>query len=157
MKNKNIKHINKIAAVFMLLFVTACSSSLVIQHVDYSQPLETVLHPNSKGVVNDVRQGLSFNVKPLQYAETKDTTSVTVSDIHVIRGTDGYYYVTAPGFKDVYIMAPAESKLETKKKVLVSQSGLTNPAFNQRKPYIELLDNGNVYNLTKDGLQGKQK
>lgn len=141
----------------MLLFMTACSSSLVIQHVDYSQPLETVLKPNNQGLVNDVRHGLSFNIKPLQYAETQDSSSVTVSAVHLIRGTDGYYYVTAPGFKDVYIMAPAENKLVTKKKVLVNKNGLTNPAFNQRKPYIELLANGNVYQLNKDGLKGNQK
>jgi len=142
----------------LLLFVTACSSSLVIKKVNFAQPLESVLTPNNNGMVKDVRDGLKFNVMPLQYAETKDTSSVTTQDVHLIRGHEGYYYVTAKGYKDVFVMAPSDGTLKLKKKIHINDQGLQNPAFNQRAPYIQLLNGSSAsYDLTKDGIKGKEK
>lgn len=156
-KKSRLNLLGKIMTAALLLFVTACSSSLVIKKVNFAQPLETVLTPNNKGIVNDVRDGLKFDVMPLQYAETKDTSSVTTKDVHLIRGHEGYYYVTARGFKNVYVMAPSDGTLKLKKKIHISDQGLQNPAFNQRVPYIQLINGSSSYNLTKDGIKGKEK
>ena len=37
--------------------------------------------------------------------------------------------------------------------ILVNETGLSNPAFNQRSPYIELLDDAKTYKLTFEGIQ----
>jgi len=156
--NARLNLLGKIMTAAMLLFVTACSSSLVIKKVDFAQPLESVLTPNSKGIVQDARIGLKFNVMPLQYAETKDTTSVTTQDVRLIRGHAGYYFVTARGFNDVFVMEPSDGTLKLKKKIHITDQGLQNPAFNQRTPYVQLLDGSSAsYNLTKDGIKGKEK
>ncbi len=150
-----VASISKLLAVLSLLFVTACSSSLVLKNVNYAQPVESVLQPDASGVVKDMRYAVSFSVKPLIQSEfgKKDTTVQQNQEIHIIRGHDGFYYVTAPGFKNVYIMAPGDGTLKTKKKVLVDENGLNNPAFNQRDPNIQLVDGSNTYTLSQKGLQ----
>lgn len=149
-----VTSISKLFAVLSLVFVTACSSSLVIQNVNYAQPVESVLKPDANGMVKDMRYAVSFDVTPLLKSETaKGSETMSVQEVHVIRGHEGFYYVTAPGFKDVYIMAPGDGTLKTKKKVLVNKDGLSNPAFNQRNPVIQLVDGSNTYSLTIKGLQ----
>lgn len=132
-----------------------CKQSLVISKVDYSQPIETVLQPNEEGVVTDVQHGLSFNVLPLQHAETKDSSSVTTEQLRLIRGKEGYYYITSAGYKHVYVMAPERGTLKLKKKILIREEGIAQPAFNQRNPYVQLLnrETGENYALTVDGVQ----
>jgi len=128
---------------------------MVISRVDYSQSIESVLTPNQNGMVEDVQHGLKFNVKPLQYIETQDTSSVTTDQIRYIRGAEGFYYITAPNYKNVYVMAPEKDKLKLQKKINVSDSGITKPAFNQRSSYIQLLDrsSGNSWKLNAEGIQ----
>ncbi len=156
-KKTRLNQVRNLITVVSLLLLTACSSSLVIKNVDFAQPIETVLTPNSKGVVNDVRDGLTFDAMPLQYAETKDTSSVTIPAIRMIRGHDGYYFITAKGFNNVYIMAPSNGTLKLHKKILITKEGLSSPAFNQRMPYVQLIDGSSAsYDLTKDGIKGKQ-
>lgn len=138
-------------AGFMLV---GCKQTLVINKVDYSQPVETVLEPNAEGQVTDVRNNISFNILPLQYKETKDTTSVTTKEIRMIRGKEGFYYMTAPGFQHVYVMAPEKGSLKLQKQVQINKEGLKEPAFNQRNPYVQLLNKstGETYALTKEGI-----
>ncbi len=148
---------NKILIVALILSfaVMGCRHSMVISKVDYSQPIETVLEPDEKGVVNDVQNGMAFNVLPLQYAETGDSTSVTIDRIRMIRGSEGYYYITAEGYKHVYVMEPEKSSLKLKNKIEVSEEGIQNPAFNQRNKYVQLLNRktGEYYALTFKGKQ----
>lgn len=150
---------NKIAALLVIAAITAvgCSQSMVISKVDYSQSIESVLKPNENGMVSDVQHGLQFNIKPLQYAETQDTSSVTVEEVRYIRGQEGYYYITAPHFNHVYVMAPEKGNLKLKKKLTVTESegGLQKPALNQRTNYIQLLnrETGESWKLTAKGIQ----
>jgi len=149
--------------VTILMFVSAlglvgCKQSMVISKVDYSQSIESVLVPNDQGMVEDVQHGLKFNVKPLQYMETQDTSSVTVRQVRYIRGSEGYYYITAPDFKNVYVMAPEKNKLELENKIKISDSGIPKPAFNQRSSYIQLLNrnNGESWQLKPNGIKKEQ-
>lgn len=125
--------------VMSALFI-GCKQSMVISRVDYSQSIETVLTPNEQGIVKDVQHGLTFNIKPLQYMETQDTSTVTTNEVRYIRGKEGFYYITAPGYKNVYVMAPEKGKLKLEKKLAITESGLEEPAFNQRQQYIQLLN-----------------
>lgn len=141
--------------VLILLAVTACSSSLVIQKVNFSQPVETVLNPDSKGIVHDRAQGLDFSIMPLQYAETQDTSSVTTEKVRLIRDKEGYYFITANGYKNVYVMKPQAGEMKLHKKIHVSDEGIMHPAFNQREPNVQLIDRGNnaTYSLNENGIK----
>lgn len=142
-----------------VLIISGCKqSSMVISKVDYSQPIESVLTPDEEGVVEDVKHGLKFNMLPLQYMETQDTTSVTTSELRLIRGSEGLFYITAPTYRHVYLMTPKESALEFRKKMRISEIGLNQPAFNQRDGYVELVSRatGERYRLTPDDMEKEE-
>jgi len=42
-------------------------------------------------------------------------------------------------------------------KIFISEFGLQAPAFNQRNPYIELVDGSNKMNLSNQGIEGGAK
>lgn len=138
---------------------TGCKQTMMISDVDYSQPIETVLQPNEEGMVSDVQHGISFNIFPIHYAETGDSTGVTNREIRMIRGQEGYYYITASGYQNVYVMAPEKSSLKLKNKVKITEAGIAQPAFNQRNPYVQLLnrETGENYALTAEGVRQLDK
>jgi hypothetical protein len=121
--------------------------------------VESVLTVDAKGSVEEARYNMIFNVKPLMFEETADSVHVGGVEIRIIRDMDGYYFVTAPKFKSVYVFASDEGKLKLANKILISEKGIASPAFNQRSPHIQLL-NGKEKPvlLSKDGIQqGGQK
>lgn len=129
----------------ILLSATACSPSLVLQNVDYSQPLESVLVPDSDLNVQDQRYAVKFSIAPLLAEENMTETD----EIRMIRNRAGFYFVTASGFNNVYVFTPGESVLELVEKLFITENGLSQPAFNQRETYIELIDRntGETFNL----------
>ncbi len=131
--------------VALLVGAAACGPSLVIQNVDYSQPVESVLTPDSDEMVHDQRYAIKFSISPI--LEEEGVSSV--DEIRLIRNREGYYFVTAAGFMNVYVLKAEESELELSKKIEISGDGLGQPAFNQRDTYIELIDmeTGATYNL----------
>lgn len=145
-------------AVTAVLLVAGCKQSMVISKVDYSQSIESVVTPDENGVVEDGRHGLKFNIKPLQYAETQDTSSVTTDQVRYIRGQEGYYYITAPNYKNVYVMASEKGTLKLKKKLEVSESGLVKPAMNQRATHIQLVNlaSGESWKLNPERIKKEQ-
>lgn len=138
----NSKLHQKMWSILVLAALTfiGCKQSMMIQQVDYSQSIESVLTPDEDGMVTDAKHGLSFNIKPIQYSETQDTSAVTTSEIRYIRGEKGYYYVTAPNYRNVYVMQPGEGTLELKKKLNISENGIKNPALNQRGNHVQLVN-----------------
>lgn len=144
-----------IFAAALVLFTMGCKQSMVISEVDYSQSVESVLEPDENGMVEDLQHGIKFNIKPLQYAETEDTSSVTTEEIRFIRGQEGYYYITAPDYSHVYVMSSEEGKLKLKEKHAISEGGLESPAFNQRMSHIQLLnrETGETWQITPDGVE----
>jgi hypothetical protein len=72
--------------------------------------------------------------------------------VRIIRDYQGYYYVTSPGFKHVYIFTGANAKLSLKKKVLIAEQGMQKPFFNRRDQGVELVANGQAYRLNKKGI-----
>lgn len=139
--------------ILAMLVLQGCKQSMVISKVNYAQPIESVLTPDEDGNVKDERYGLEFNMLPLQYAETQDTTSVTTSELRYIRGKSGLFYLTAPTYQHVYLMMPREGELELEEKFLISETGIDKPAFNQREDFIQLVNRstGDSYRLTREG------
>jgi hypothetical protein len=145
----------------LVVLFTGCSP-FMLRPVDFSWPIEVAVKPDGKGNVQVARYQVSFNAKALLFVELQDSVSVTKHMLHILRDHDGYYYITAKGFKNVYVFEPCEGALKLEKKILVSEKGLEAPAMNQKTPYVQLVNENNENEapvvLTKDGiLEGGKK
>lgn len=143
-----------IFASAVLLFYAACSS-LTLEPANFSWPIESVLPVDAKGNVFEARNSIEFNTKPLFAEEFRYSTAYMGKEIRLIRDKQGYYYVTAREFKNVYVFREAEGMLVLQNKIPISETGIVNPAFNQRNSYIELVDGNNKkLGLTHEGIEG---
>jgi hypothetical protein len=119
--------------------------------------VESALTVSSANTVEETRYGVTFNVAALAAEEFGDTAALNGETIHVLRSAGGYYFVTGPRFEHVYVFTPGEHCLTLESKVRVKEerengrNGLTNPAMNQRPPYVELLDDGGFRILLSSG------
>jgi hypothetical protein len=61
----------------------------------------------------------------------------------------------------VYVFASSEGALKLEKKILINEKGLEAPAFNQKAPFIQLINEKNENEppvlLSKSGIQGGEK
>ena len=139
----------------LFLFFAACSS-LVLKPVDFAWPVESVLHVNDEGFVKEDRHTLFFNAKVLFLEETGDSTAYLDKDLRIIRDTEGYYFVTSQNFKNVYVFIGIDGELNLDNKIEISETEkMSNPAFNQRLPYVELVDNGKKTLLSNEGIESE--
>jgi hypothetical protein len=118
----------------------ASCSSLTIQGVDFGWPVESVLTVDSNNRIEERRYGVTMRIAPIAEAEFKDSTGLLGSEVRLLRSTEGFYFLTAKRFKNVYVFAPGVSELTLRSTILVATDGLREPAMNQRPPYVELLD-----------------
>jgi hypothetical protein len=142
--------------VCVLAIILAGCSALLLRPVDFSWPIEVALKPDGKGNVKESRYKVSFNVKALLFEELQDSVTVTKHTLHILRDQAGYYFITAKGFKNVYVFGQGDGALKLENKIFISEKGLEAPAFNQKLPYVHLI-NENKENevpvvLTKDGI-----
>lgn len=141
----------------IILALSIGCSQLTLEPADFAWPIETVLDVDDEGFIQESRYSFSAYVSPLFIAETQDSSAFKNSSVRIIRDQDGYYYMTSSGFTNVYLFAADDGKLVLYKKLFVSEFGLELPAFNQRKPYIELLD-GEQHKvfLSSEGIKGEE-
>jgi len=152
-------HMKAHAAIFvtslsfiLAAFLVAGCSSLTLGPANFSWPIENELRADPNGMIQEDRYRISFNVKPLLYEETKDSVNVAGRLIDIIRDAQGYFYLTGPQFKNVYVFRQDEDFLVLENKISVSENGLSSPGFNQRNLYIELVNgNDKPLMITKDG------
>lgn len=149
---------NRLTHAFLGLLIVGVASacnSFVVENVNYSQQLESVLVPDENGTVSDVRHGISFNVKSFKEQEfgASDSTK-QIREIRLIRNADGFYFITANQFKNVYVMEPGKGSLILKNKINVSESPLKDPAFNLRDSGVQLVmrDSNEVVELNERGI-----
>lgn len=143
-----------ITLVFIAFLILSGCSSLTLKPGDFSWPIESRLDVDGKGIVQDQRYSFSLNVKELLFTETQDSVNVSKHTLRMIRDVKGYYYITAPKFKNVYVFEQTEGGLQLVNKILVSQKGLGDPAFNQRGQNIQLVsEKESPVLLSKDGIQ----
>ncbi len=149
-----MKVIKYLVPLAFVLF--ASCSSLVLKPADFSWPVESVLKADNNGNVSIQRYSISFNVKPLFFKETGDSTAFQTEPIRVIRNMKGFYFMVANNFKNVYVFNVKDGAFRLDKKIEISKkTGIDNPAFNQRTPYIELVYGQNAdqkINLTESGM-----
>lgn len=143
----------RLALVFLSLFLITACSTLSLQPADFSWPIETVLPIDDNGMVSEDRYTFSFNTKPLFFEEVQDSMAYRGKDLRMIRSADGFYFITANSFKNVYVFSPGEAALNLENTIFISEFGLVNPVMNQRPPYIELVDGQVTLYLSKDGIE----
>lgn len=145
-----------ILSIILLSLIAACSV-LTLQPANFSWPLESVLSIDDDGNVADDRYALEFNTIGMFYDEFQDSLGYKDQELRLIRDNQGLYFLTAQNFKNVYVFRADEGKLVLSNKIFISEFGLQAPAFNQRNPYIELVDGNNKMNLTSQGIEGGAK
>lgn len=140
-----------------LLFLPSCSS-LTLERVDFGWPVESVVTVSGSNTIEDVRYSVAARVTGLAMEEFQDSTALHGARLRLLRSTEGYYFVTGPRFKHVYVFSPGPSTLVLNRAIQVSEAGLRNPALNQRPPYVELLD-GDTFRtlLTSDDIVEAKK
>ncbi|MDZ7806869.1 MAG: hypothetical protein U5K71_07115 [Gracilimonas sp.] len=150
-----INRITQTLLGLLLITVASACNSFVVENVDYSQQLESVLVPDENGNVTDVRHGISFNVNALKEQEfgASDSTK-QIREIRLIRNADGFYFITANQFTNVYVMEPGKGSLKLKNKIKVSESPLEDPAFNLRTSGVQLVmrDTNEVVEMNERGI-----
>lgn len=141
------RQLSTISAITLLLILSGCGSSLIIENVDYAQPLESVLVPDSNNEVHDQRYALRFTISGILLREGVEG----VQEIRLIRDQAGLYYLTAAGFSSVYQFTPEQGSLKLMNRIAIPGDVLQQPALNQRGSYIELVDtsNGRTFNLSE--------
>ncbi|HWR98011.1 MAG TPA: hypothetical protein VN317_06270 [Candidatus Methanoperedens sp.] len=132
------------------LVLSGCA--LTLRPVDFSWSYESVLTAGPDGVVKGEPKTIAFNARPLFREELGQAGPVEGRTVRIIRNDEGYYFITAPGFKRVYIYRGGEAKLWLTEKVLIDKKGMEKPFFNRRDRGVELVANGKAYLLNKDGI-----
>ena len=143
--------------IMIIPFTLIGCSTLQLKPADFAWPVESVIHVDNNGKAFDDRYSLTFNAKPLFLEEAGDSLAFVNKDLRVIRDTLGYYYITGNNFKNVYVFTMAEGAFNLDEKIQISETGITDPVFNQRPPYIELVVGDKQYFLSNKGIENKEK
>lgn len=145
----------------IIAFIIAGCSSLTLRPANFSWPIEIAVTPDVDGTVKIPRYQVSFNSKPLLFEELQDSIYVTNRMMHVIRDQNGFYFITAKDFKNVYVFNQDEGALKLESKIQVSENGLEAPAFNQKGLSVQLVneqkENEPAILLSNDGIQEGEK
>lgn len=146
----------KYMIILTAIILTGCSS-LRLAPADFSWPVESVIRVDDNGMAKEDRYALSFNAKPLYFEETGDSLAYLDRDLRVIRDTLGYYYITGNKFKNVYVFTMGDGAFNLYNEIQISETGISQPAFNQRPPYIELVEGDKQYLLSNNGIEKEKK
>ncbi|MFC2094007.1 hypothetical protein ACFLSH_00120 [Bacteroidota bacterium] len=140
----------------LLVFATACST-LKLEHANFAWPVESVIAVDENGKVSDDRYSIIFDTRALFFEETEDSSAYAGKKLRMLRDTNGYYFITAEKFKNVYVFQMNNGAMVLNNKIFISELGMENPALNQRAPYIELIDGGKSLYLTINGIDRNKK
>jgi hypothetical protein len=152
------ENMNKLKYILILTAaVLAGCSTLRLSPADFSWPVESVIHVDDNGMAKENRYAISFNAKPIYYVETGDSLAYLDRDLRVIRDTLGYYYITGNKFKNVYVFTMGDGAFNLYNEIMISENGIKDPVFNQRPPYIELIEGNKQYYLSNNGIEKKEK
>jgi len=144
-------------ASILLILITAACSVLTLQPANFAWPLESILPVDDNGKISEDRYSVEVNTVGLFFEEFQDSLSYKGKEIRMIRDNLGFYFITATTFKNVYVFKAEEGKLLLENKIFISEFGMQAPAFNQRDPYIELIDGTYKMNFTHKGIEGGSK
>ncbi len=141
--------------IFLALLIYPACSTLTLQSANFSWPIESVLPVDHSGNVVEKKYSVEFDTRPVFFEEFQDSSAYEGKEIRLIRDHEGYYYLTSRNFKNVYVFQAEDGNLVLNNKIPISETGIVNPAFNQRSNYIELIDGDSKLNLTHEGIEIK--
>lgn len=142
---------SRLSIVAFVFVFSACGTTL--ENVDFGWPVEARLTVSNTNTVEETRSPTAFNVAKIALDEFEDSTALKGSVVRIIRSSEGFYFLTGPRFKNVYVFSPGPHELRLISKIEVSQTGLKDPALNQRPPYVELVDGSGLrLRLTSDDI-----
>lgn len=144
-----------ITVTLLALFLGGCAS-LQLQPVDFSWASEEILDVQQNGTVEAKRYYMEFNVKALLAKEfaADSMAAKNTNMVRVIRDKAGFYYITGPKFKNVYVFQHGDGSLSLSNTIAISpEKPMDDPKFNQRTTYIELLNGSAKLQLNKGGVQ----
>jgi hypothetical protein len=127
-------------------------ASLTLEDVDSGWPVEAVVKVGKDNRIQDTRYALSARVTALAVEEFQDSSALIGKELRILRNHSGYYFVTGQKFRNVYVFESSNSSFALESTIEVSQTGLANPALNQRTPYVELVDGTAKQLLDEDGI-----
>ena len=142
---------------FLLFGLFAACSALTLQPANFAWPIESVLPVDESGMVSDERYSFSFDTKGLFYEEFNDSSAFGEKEIRILRDVNGFYFVTADKFSNVYVFKMNYGAMVLDTKIFISEIGVENPALNQRAPYVELIDGDRSLSLTNTGIDRNKK
>jgi len=142
---------------FLLLVIAAACSTLKLQQADFAWPVESVISIDENGKASDERYSISFDTGGLFYEEFEDSSAYVGKEIRVLRDINGYYFIIAQKFKNVYVFQMDNGAMVLNNKIFISEFGVEDPALNQRTPYVELIDGGKNLYLTNNGIDRNKK
>ncbi|MEX0608314.1 MAG: hypothetical protein WD016_12625 [Balneolaceae bacterium] len=147
-----------ICLLSILIAGTSCKT-FVVQDVNYAYQIESVLTPGEDGMVEDLRHGISFDIQPFLNEEFGEDSEQEIREVRLIRNSKGFYFITANQFNHVYVMEPTEGELKLKRKIEVSEEGLSSPAFNLREALVQLveMDSNRILSLNENGIQERNE
>ena len=141
----------------LLLVIAAACSTLKLQQADFAWPVESVISIDKDGKVSDERYSISFDTGGLFYEEFEDSSAYAGKEIRILRDINGYYFITAEKFKNVYVFQMDNGAMVLNNKIFISEFGVEDPALNQRTPYVELIDGGKSLYLNNNGIDRNKK
>ena len=142
---------------FLLLVIAAACSTLNLQQADFAWPVESVISIDENGKVSDERYSISFDTGGLFYEELEDSSAYVGKKIRILRDINGYYFIIAEKFKNVYVFQMDNGAMALNNKIFISEFGVEDPALNQRTPFVELIDGGKSLYLTNNGIDRNKK
>lgn len=149
-----MKHLlgKRIIPFLIMLLMSSCAK-VYITPVNFGWAAEEELKVSGNNTVTDTRNSIFFDLEQV----LTDENVAGVKSIRMIRDRFGFYYLTAQKFKNVYVLKAVKNSFFLEKKIAILKRGsLINPAFNQRKKYIELVygKKNKIIKLTAAGVVG---
>jgi len=156
-----IPAMNRLAQIILvagsIVLFSSCSG-FQLDRVEFGWPVESVVTVSASNTIEDVRYGVSAGVANLAREEFQDSTALRGAALRMLRSSEGYYFVTGPRFRHVYVFSPGAFSLSLYTAIAVSEAGLRSPALNQRPPYVELVDGDSFRRLlTSDDIVETKK
>jgi len=150
-----MKTILSLVGILSSVVVVGCSS-LQLQPADFSWASEEVIDISANKTIDAKRYSVLFNVSAMLEKEFSGDIQVgsTTSIIRLIRDKAGFYFITAPNFKNVYVFKQGEGSLILTNTINISKDiGMPDPKFNQKDSYLELINGTQKIKLTFNGIQ----
>jgi hypothetical protein len=145
-----------IILAFSILFVSC--TSFKIENVTFGWNAEYFATPDDNGNFTVPKYSMTFNVLSI-LKEENIIEKPSAIKFHIIRDDDGYIFLAADKFKNVWVFESSEKSLKLHAKLdLTEKQPLNDPKFNENKPNIKVFtQDKKEFVINKDGVIKKEE